>query len=71
MWMSAASTGEAAALAASTLLAATSVPAPQAKAGCTGTGKTAQVGGALCWRKLALQFQGNLKFSGIYSILCQ
>lgn len=48
MWMNAASTGEVAALAASTLLAATSVPAQQARAGCTGMAKIAQVGSALC-----------------------
>lgn len=58
MWMSAASTGEAATLAASTLLAATSVPA-QARAGCTGMGRIAQVGSTLCWLKLDLQFQGR------------
>lgn len=58
MWMSAASTGEAAALAASTLQAATSVPAPQARAGCTGMAKIAQVGGTLCWPELALHFWG-------------
>lgn len=61
MWMSAASTGEVAALAVSTLLAATSVPAPQATAGCTGMARIAQVGIALCWPQLALPFQGFWK----------
>lgn len=54
MWMSAASTVEVAASAASTLLAATSVPVPVARAGCTGTAKIAQVGNTLCWPELAL-----------------
>ena len=56
--MNAASTGEVAALAASTLLAATSVPAQQARVGCTGMAKIAQVGSALCWPKMTLPFQG-------------
>ena len=58
MWMSAASTGEVAASAASTLLAATSVPAQLARAGCTGMAKIAQVGSTLCWPELALHFCG-------------
>lgn len=55
MWTSAASTAEAAALAASTPQAATNVPAPQAMAGCTGMAKIAQVRGALCRLRPALR----------------
>jgi hypothetical protein len=46
-------------LAASTLLAATSVPAQQARAACTGMARIAQVRGALCWLDIALWFQGR------------
>lgn len=60
MWMSAASIGEVAASAASTLLAATSVPAQLARAGSIGTAKIAQVGSALCWPPPALQFWGGV-----------
>lgn len=67
MWMSAASTGEVAALAASTLLAATSVPAQQARAGCTGMARIAQVGSTLCWPLMALQFnEGGQGESGAW-----
>lgn len=56
MWTSVASTAEVAASAASTLLAATNVPAQWARAGCIGTAKIAQVGSTLCWPELALHF---------------
>lgn len=60
MWTNAASIREAAALAASTPPAAISVPAQQARAAFTGTGRIAQVCGALCWLDLEMAFQGKL-----------
>lgn len=65
--MSAASIGEVAALAASTHLAATSVPAQQARAGSTGMARIAQVGSALCWPPPALQFWGVLESKEFYT----
>lgn len=60
MWTNAVSTREAAALAASTPRAAISVPAQQARAAFTGTGRIAQVCGALCWPDMEMAFQGKL-----------
>jgi hypothetical protein len=60
MWTNVASIREAAALAASTPQAAISVPAQQARAAFTGTGRIAQVCGALCWPDITMLFQGKV-----------
>lgn len=56
---------------ASTLLAVTSVLAQQARAGCTGMAKIAQVGSALCWLQLTLQFwaAGELRSCKVWSYM--